>query len=570
MSRSLCWFALSSALLFTVAGHADTFDWGGTTGVWSADGNWTPSGAPPAGHITPVGGGAPGDTIQFSNQATSTYTSTYDFIGLTEFGQPIATFFNLDRLNLNGGATSATGSNTINRTPDIFNNLRFADNGGGIVNSTSNGIGYTLDIAVLGINTLNLSGNGTSLVTFTKGIFPDVLTSPPSLNIVKTGTSTFEFSGTSTFGSSTTTNVLEGALQFGTTAASSMGPINLGALSGSSSASLILPNGVSLNRTADITVVNSGDGGTRTITSTAVGLSQYVNIEGDIAINHSGGLRIATGAADIEGPPSVNLTGAISGSGDLIVTGTGRVVTSGSMTGFTGDIIVESGSYADMGSFFGGGSTVPVIVGDGAGNAGMNFTNNGATYAQPITVGTGAGGRDFSVTENGTLNGAITFNNGADLTVAAGKAFVIEGGLTGAAGGLDKQGLGTLTLSGNSTSSSPSYTADTTVSEGTLNVNRDISGSDVTVAVGATLKGSGAVGAVGGAGLLSPGNSPGIMTTSQIAPVGGLDFASELTRTNANGGTDFGSATNPFNDVVRITDPTPFLSSLGGGNKVGV
>jgi len=560
MSRpSCCLLALSFALLFTLAGHADTFQWDGSTGVWPVGTNWVGGTAP-----TMFGNAA--YTLGFTNNATSTYTSTY-------VGQEhLATAFNLDQLTLGGGATTATGNNVINRNEDIYHNLRFVGGGGGIVNSTSNGVGYTIDMAVVvappvssGFATLNLSGSGTSLVTLDQGIMADPSVFPfYSVNIVKSGTSTFKLNGTLTG----TTTIQEGAIEFGAAAQVGLGPINLGNSTGTADARIILHNTDNLANTGDITVVNSGDGGTRTIESTAVGLAQYANINGDIAINHSGGLRISTGTANIEGPPSVNLTGSISGTGDLIVTGSGRVVTSGSMTGFTGDIVVESGSYADMGSFFGGGSIVPVTVGNGAGNAGMDFTNNGATYAQPITIGAGAGGRDFSVTQNGTLTGDITFNRSMDLTVAANAAFAIAGGISGTAG-MVKQGAGTLTLS-NNTTSSPLYTANTTVSEGTLKVNRDISNSDVIVADGATLKGSGAVGDISGAGLFSPGNSPGILTTSQINPGGGLDFAFEMTRTNANGGTNFGNATSSFNDVARITDPAPFISNLGSGNNVGV
>ncbi|MEI8311048.1 MAG: hypothetical protein WCH98_09855 [Verrucomicrobiota bacterium] len=561
MGRPLCsLLALISALLFTLTGNADTFDWDGSTGVWTVGTNWVGGTAPPM-----FGNAA--YTLGFTNNATSNYTSTY-------VGQEhLATAFNLDQLTLGGGATTATGNNVINRNEDIYHNLRFVGGGGGIVNSTSNGVGYTIDMAVVvappvssGFATLNLSGDGTSVVTVDKGILQDPSVFPfYDVSIVKSGTSTFKLNGTL----SGTTTIQEGAMEFGAAAQVGLGPINLGNSSGTADARIILHSNDNLANTGDITVVNSAAGGNRTIESTAVGLAQYVNINGDIAINHSGGLRVATGAADIEGPPSVNLTGAISGSGDLIVTGSGRVVTSGSMTGFTGDIVVDSGSYSDMGSFFGGGSIVPVTVGNGAGNAGMDFTNNGATYAQPITIGAGAGGRDFSVTQNGTLAGNITFNHSADLTVAAGKAFVIAGELAGSSG-LVKQGAGTLLLS-NSTLSSPSYTANTTVSEGTLTVNRNISGSDLIVADGATLKGSGSVGAVGGGGLLSPGNSPGIMTTSQIDPGGGLDFAFEMTRTNANGGTNFGSATSPYNDVAHITDhTTPLLSNFGSGNEVNV
>jgi fibronectin-binding autotransporter adhesin len=546
--------------------HGDpvTYIWGGSTGVWSHGGNWSqlaPAGAPPPGSISAGGGGGvPGGTIQFANHATSTYTSTYDFTAGTPPQFPIATFFNLNQLNLNGGATSATGNNTINHDPDeLFHNLRFADNGGGIVNSTSNGIGYTLDIAVIGINTLNLSGNGTSAVSLRRGIFAD-MTGPPVLHIVKTGTSTFDLNGTVSVG--TTTSIREGAIQFGNTF-NNLGPINLGNSSGTADARMILTNGASLGGDGDITVVSSADGGTRTIQSTASSPIQHVEINGDIAINHSGGLRIDSGIDDA----AVNLRGAISGSGDLIVAGTGKVATMGSTAAFTGKIVVESGSYANM-SLFGGTGTVPVTVGNGAGNAGMNFaiSTPGATYAQPITIGAGVGARDFSATENGALTGSLTLNRTADFTVETGKVFVIEGALSGATGGLDKKGAGTLTLSGVATPSSPGYTASTTITEGTLVVNRDLSGSAITVAGGATLGGSGSVGSISGGGIVSPGNSPGITTvTGTINPSGGLDFIFGLSQSAPNYGAGAGDS---FNDILHLTNGSnPFTQPLVGSGS---
>ncbi len=570
--KSTTRFLLILGVLFSgiSSSHGDpvTYNWGGGSGDWSANGSWTGGTAPPPGAVTANGGGgAPNDTIQFNNAAASTYTSTYDFtLGTPQ--SPYATFFNLNQLNLNGGQTSGTGNNIINRDPlaisqDLFDNLRFADNGGGIVNSTDHGVGYTVQMAVLGINTLNLSGNGTSLVSLSKGVFADVVPTgnPPSLSILKTGTSTFEINGT--LSSNMTTNIREGAIQLGTTGTNSLGPINLGNSSGSADARLILPVNTSLGSDGDITVVNSAGGGTRTIQSTATGLAQGVSIAGDIAINYSGGLRIDSGLDHA----SVNLTGAISGSGDLIVAGAGVVRTTG-IVAFTGSgkIVVESGSYENM-RLFGGTGTGPVTLGNGASAAGMNFANSfsGATYEQPITIAAG-GARDFNATENGTLTGGLTFNNGADFAVATGKAFVIEGVLSGATGGLEKRGAGTLTLSG-ATPSSPGYTAPTTITEGTLKVNRDLSGSAIIVASGATLGGSGSVGAISGGGTIAPGNSPGITTAPSVNPIGGLDFLFQITQL---GSPTYGNAGASGNDVLRLTGGTPFTSSLNGSNTVTV
>jgi fibronectin-binding autotransporter adhesin len=75
--------------------------------------------------------------------------------------------------------------------------------------------------------------------------------------------------------------------------------------------------------------------------------------------------------------------------------------------------------------------------------------------------------------------------------------------------GITKSGAGTMELSGNS-----SYTGATTVSAGKLVVNGNISTSNTTVQAGATLGGSGTVGAVTvqNNGILAPGNSPGTLT----------------------------------------------------------
>jgi autotransporter-associated beta strand protein len=90
--------------------------------------------------------------------------------------------------------------------------------------------------------------------------------------------------------------------------------------------------------------------------------------------------------------------------------------------------------------------------------------------------------------------------NGNNVTLAS--------AITGS-GGLAKQGLGNLNLTGNST-----YTGGTAVLAGTLSVNGSIAGN---VAVGAagTLGGNGTIGGnVVNAGTLAPGNSIGLLTVN--------------------------------------------------------
>ena len=165
-------------------------------------------------------------------------------------------------------------------------------------------------------------------------------------------------------------------------------------------------------------------------------------------------------------------------------------------------------------------------------------------------------------------------------------------------GSLTKAGLGSLTLSG-----SNSYTGSTLVSTGTLKLASGASlanSTAITVASGAffdasaapltvgpgqamvnngaytgnltvngTLGGSGSItGAISGSGLVAPGNSPGILTASQMIPTGSIGFAFEFTGT---GSPVYTTATASRNDVLRLTDAaTPFSAHLTGANAVSV
>jgi fibronectin-binding autotransporter adhesin len=90
-----------------------------------------------------------------------------------------------------------------------------------------------------------------------------------------------------------------------------------------------------------------------------------------------------------------------------------------------------------------------------------------------------------------------------------------------------------------------------------------------TVAIdsGATLTGIGTVAApLGGAGLVAPGNSPGILTAEGFDPALGLAAAFEFTGTAP----DYTSASASVNDVLRLTGTTPFTAGLTASNVVSI
>jgi hypothetical protein len=94
------------------------------------------------------------------------------------------------------------------------------------------------------------------------------------------------------------------------------------------------------------------------------------------------------------------------------------------------------------------------------------------------------------------------------------------------------------------------------------------SAGTLATAAGATLAGTGIVtNAIGGAGLISPGNSPGILTAGSLDPGAGTDFIFEIT----GAAPDFTNRDASVNDVLRLTDlSAPFASALGAGNVVNV
>jgi len=180
----------------------------------------------------------------------------------------------------------------------------------------------------------------------------------------------------------------------------------------------------------------------------------------------------------------------------------------------------------------------------------------------------------------GSIEGSGNVFLGANILTVGGNnlstnvsGIIQDGGMAGGTGGgLVKTGTGTLTLSGSNT-----YTGATTVGSGGLVVNGSIAASSgVSVSAGATLSGHGTVSIISGDGLVSPGNSPGILTATQVDPTGlpgfqppppsTLSFYFQFTQLSPT----YSDASNSGNDVLHLTGETPFALALTSSNTITV
>ncbi len=219
---------------------------------------------------------------------------------------------------------------------------------------------------------------------------------------------------------------------------------------------------------------------------------------------------IATGV----GSKTLTLQGSSAGTGEIggaIVDGSGATAVTKSGTGtwtlsgantYTGGSTVSAGTLqlsglGTLGSTSGaltvnGGTLDLHGTNQGVGNltgSGGTILNNLTATNVTFTIGNGNG-------TGGNYQGVIADNSSGTGTVA-----------------LTKTGTGTLILSGANT-----YTGATTVNGGALLINGSTSSaSAVTVNSGGTLGGTGTISGtvmVNSGGNLSPGNSPGILTTT--------------------------------------------------------
>jgi fibronectin-binding autotransporter adhesin len=190
------------------------------------------------------------------------------------------------------------------------------------------------------------------------------------------------------------------------------------------------------------------------------------------------------------------------------------------------------GNFGEASNFGDGGTNTAILLGGSATNGFMEYTGNSVISNRTITrdARSVASGIDVStsgqtLTINGSLSSGTQVNASTNGWAFGGAGNLSLGGIINNATGVastgttvTKNGAGTLTLS----NAGNSYTGETKVTDGKLVVNGNISTSSLTsVALGATLGGTGTVGKTIVNGTLAVGSGPGVMTFTDTLGLNG-------------------------------------------------
>jgi len=510
---------------------AATADWknftSSSTQTWNLSSSWTAgTGIPTSGSALVINfdpsktGTTTGTSGTISNGFTSqndlgtVQLNTLNFAGVSSASARIITLlggtlqFSSSPVINNTTGTSGSGglvTYAINCNVLLDDNLSINASGTGVTTMLSTPTtGNTLSSSTTGLKTITVTGGGSvSLGGVSATVISD---GSGKVGVTMAGSGTLTMGGTNTFTGDVlikSGTVIQNSSSAGTSTAFGAGAIKLGDTTGSASALLQLTSHGSGVTYGNAITVQSGSSGTKTIenvggnyTATTGGL---LTVNGNLTLKYSGGqgggitVGSSTGASW--------LTGAGTVTSESNATGTGLNAISGTNSGFTGGVVVNTGTLQLKSA--GALSSSNVVSVNAASTLALNNVDQTIAGLNDVTGGgtvtnTGASARTLTLGGSGnySFSGGITAATPANL------------GLTIALTSGGKQ-----TLSGSSF-----YTGATAVNSGTLVVGGSLAaGSTVTVAGGATLAGGGsAAGSVTVNGTLAPGNSIGTLNTGNL------------------------------------------------------
>ncbi|MGB8852129.1 MAG: autotransporter-associated beta strand repeat-containing protein, partial [Pirellulales bacterium] len=479
----------------------------------------------------------------------------------------------------NGGAAGSLGSGAV-------------ANGGALVFNRSGSL--TVSSAISGTGSVTTAGPGTIVLSGSNSFSGGTVLSAGVLSLGSA--SAIGSTGTISFGGGTLQYSASNATDYSgrfSTAAGQQYAIDTNGQN-VSLGSALTSSGGSLTKTGLGTLTlggtNTYSGGTVVSAGRLVGTA--ASLQGAITNNAT---------VEFSQASSGTYSGAMSGVGALIKTGSGRLVLTGPNT-YDGTTTISAGTVQ-----VGNGGTAGELGGTGS------VTNNGTlainrsdavTFSRPITgsggfqqVGSGtttlAGVNSYAgattiaagrlVGSTASLPGAIA--NASQLEFAQASDGTFASGVTGT-GSVTKTGAGNLVLSGSST-----YSGATSVAAGRLSVNGALGNSPVTVLALAELGGSGTIAgpvSIDAGGTLSPGNSIASLATGTASFAAGATFEYEVDSTDLNALgtaadllvvtgdlnigngtlltlTDLASAPNPFVEDTTIFALINYSGSWNGG-----
>jgi len=492
--------SLAALVALAPVAHAVDGTWTGPDTEWTDGTNWS---------STPD---VPDNTATFTNNAAPTSVTISDdaSINTIQFtaGAPAFNF-----------TTSGTG-------------ITFDVNGTGIVNNSGFAPSFTNND---NLNFNNASSAGNAVITNNNGAvlsFNNSSTAGNAIITTNNGAVT-QFNDNSTGGNAQFITNTGGIVDFSNTAGlAGDGNISAGSIAGAGNyylgSNLLTVGGNNLSTTVSGVISDCGDSGSDCSNSGATGgglikigtgtltLSGVNTYTGPTMVNagtlqagavnafsSASAFTVASGATlDLAGFDQT--VGSLAGAGNVTL-GSATLTTNGD-----GSDTTFSGTISGSGSL--------VKVGEGTLTLSGNNSYTGGTLLNEGTLAVGSsralGTGTLTLADGTTLQAAadgLALANAVrllgDTTVdTQSNTLTLSGPISGT-GGLDKIGSGTLTLTGAST-----YTGDTNVNEGVLNVSGSLV-SAVSVNQGGTLTGTGTIGglSVGSGGIVAPGNSIGTL-----------------------------------------------------------
>ncbi len=559
----------------------------GATPKWSDNANWNPTGPPAYGTLTFTNGGAQGTTMTNDNitsmhslfwggtsawtlnQGGTTVLSLFDFSG----AQPKVENDSTSLVTINAPVTYASNNgsppnpygelNAVNADITFGSSATLTVNGSSVNGVRLFGSGHTINFN----NTVSASGKYFAHATSGTGAIININSSFTAANFEVLNDGILNLNN----GGSLTASIrLGGDNQSAgvTVVATKSGTFNLTASTGGQTFSGVI-NSVAGNTSGTLAVNSQASSGVNT-------LSGHIALDSNLKINqvNGGTLNITqvkggdnTTGTDIKGnnltlaaTNSIVHSGTIynsTGSGNMVITGTGSVALSGTNT-YGGNTTLGTVVTLDVNSSTALGTGNLMINGNGnldntSGAAITLANNNNVTLSNgsPTFVGASDGTHDLNF---GT--GTLTLSNAnRSITVNAG-TLTFGGPVTdlGTARKLTKAGAGTLALNG----AAGTWTGGSEVDAGTLSV-----GSDTALGTGALSLHGGTLQSSGGARSLA--NRVTIDVSSTIGGSAPITFNGSVTNTSA-------SHTLTINNSATTTIATNFylLDSETAGKTVTI